>query len=505
MAVIVAIDAGTTGVRALAVDEAGQPCGWRYQEFPQHFPRPGWVEHDPEDIWAAVVDTVGSLARGLASEGRTIAAVGIAVQRETTVVWDRRTGRPLAPAIVWQDRRTAGACEALQEAGYLPLSRRTGLVLDPYFSATKLAWLLGAGGVAAGPDLAFGTVDSWILSRLTGGAVHATDATNASRTLLFDIGELAWSEELCALFGVPPSCLPEVRASSGSFGAVSTGVIDGLAAGTPITGIAGDQQASLFGQACFEPGMTKATFGTGTFVLMNSGPTVPPAPEGLLTTVAWLLADGSVSYALEGSVFVSGAAIQWLRDELGVIADAAEIGPLAASLPDSGGVVFVPAFAGLGSPWWDPHARGTVLGITRGTGRAHLARALVEAMAYQTRDAVDAMAAASGLAVASIRADGGASVMDLLLQLVADQVRVGVARPRVAETTALGAAYLAGLGVGLWSSPAEVARQWALDRRFTPVAPAEDADRLYVQWQRAVERARGWAAPVPRGADDGRT
>jgi glycerol kinase len=497
MAVIVAIDAGTTGVRALAVDEAGQPRGWRYQEFPQHFPRPGWVEHDPEDIWAAVTVTVGSLAGALAASGQTIAAVGITDQRETTVVWDRRTGRPLAPAIVWQDRRTAAACEALQRAGHLPMiRRRTGLVLDPYFSATKLAWLLGEGGVTAGPELAFGTVDSWILFKLTGGAVHATDATNASRTLLYDIGELAWSEELCELFGVPAACLPEVRPSSGTFGAVAAGVVDGLAAGIPITGIAGDQQAALFGQACVEPGMTKATFGTGTFVLMNVGPTLPPPVEGLLTTVGWLLADGSVTYALEGSVFVSGAAIQWLRDGLGVITEAAETGPLAASLPDAGGVVFVPAFAGLGSPWWDPHARGTIVGITRGTGRAQLARAVVEAMAYQTRDAVDAMAAASGLAVTSIRADGGASVMDLLLQLVADQLRVDVARPRVAETTALGAAYLAGLGRGMWSSPDEVARQWALDRLFTPEATAEAADRQYAEWRRAIERSRGWAAPT---------
>jgi len=497
MAVIVAIDAGTTGVRALAVDEAGQPRGWRYQEFPQHFPRPGWVEHDPEDIWAAVTVTVGSLAAALAASGQTIAGIGITDQRETTVVWDRRTGRPLAPAIVWQDRRTAAACEALQQAGHLPMiRRRTGLVLDPYFSATKLAWLLGEGGVTSGPDLAFGTVDSWILFKLTGGAVHATDATNASRTMLYDIGELAWSEELCELFGVPAACLPEVRPSSGTFGAVAAEIVDGLAAGTPITGIAGDQQAALFGQACVEPGMTKATFGTGTFVLMNVGPTLPPPVEGLLTTVGWLLADGSVAYALEGSVFVSGAAIQWLRDGLGVITEAGETGPLAASLPDAGGVVFVPAFAGLGSPWWDPHARGTIVGITRGTGRAQLARAVVEAMAYQTRDAVDAMAAASGLAVTSIRADGGASVMDLLLQLVADQLRVDVARPQVAETTALGAAYLAGLGRGMWSSPDEVARQWALDRLFTPESTVEDADRQYGEWRRAIDRSRGWAAPT---------
>jgi len=497
MAVIVAIDAGTTGVRALAVDEAGRPRGWRYQEFPQHFPRPGWVEHDPEEIWAAVAATVGSLATALAGEGHAIAAVGITDQRETTVVWDRTTGRPLAPAIVWQDRRTAAACDALRQAGHLPMIRaRTGLVLDPYFSATKLAWLLTEGGVTAGPDLAFGTVDSWILSRLTAGAVHATDATNASRTLLYDIGELAWSEELCGLFGIPAACLPEVRPSNAAFGAVADGAVDGLAAGIPITGIAGDQQAALFGQACVEPGMTKATFGTGTFVLMNVGPEPPPPADGLVTTIGWLLADGSVSYALEGSIFASGAAIQWLRDGLGVIAEAAETGPLAASLADSGGVVVVPAFTGLGSPWWDPYARGTIVGITRGTGRAHLARAVVEAMAFQTRDAVDAMVAASGLGVSTIRVDGGAAVMDVLLQLVADQLRVDVARPQVAETTALGAAYLAGLGRGIWSSPGEVAEQWALDWLATPTATVEDADRLYAQWRRAVDRARGWAEPT---------
>jgi len=497
MAVIVAIDAGTTGVRALAVDEAGRPRGWRYQEFPQHFPRPGWVEHDPEEIWAAVAATVGSLATALAGEGHAIAAVGITDQRETTVVWDRTTGRPLAPAIVWQDRRTAAACDALRQAGHLSMIRaRTGLVLDPYFSATKLAWLLTEGGVTAGPDLAFGTVDSWILSRLTAGAVHATDATNASRTLLYDIGELAWSEELCGLFGIPAACLPEVRPSNAAFGAVADGAVDGLAAGIPITGIAGDQQAALFGQACVEPGMTKATFGTGTFVLMNVGPEPPPPADGLVTTIGWLLADGSVSYALEGSIFASGAAIQWLRDGLGVIAEAAETGPLAASLADSGGVVVVPAFTGLGSPWWDPYARGTIVGITRGTGRAHLARAVVEAMAFQTRDAVDAMVAASGLGVSTIRVDGGAAVMDVLLQLVADQLRVDVARPQVAETTALGAAYLAGLGRGIWSSPGEVAEQWALDWLATPTATVEDADRLYAQWRRAVDRARGWAEPT---------
>ncbi|HEY2427517.1 MAG TPA: glycerol kinase GlpK [Acidimicrobiales bacterium] len=491
MAGILAIDAGTTGVRALTIDEGGRPVDWSYREFPQSFPRPGWVEHDPDAIWSAVVETVAEVA------GRSgpISAVGITDQRETTVVWDRRSGRPLAPAIVWQDRRTAAACDALRAAGHLPLVRRlTGLVLDPYFSATKLAWLLTEGGVASGPDLAFGTVDSWLMWKLTGGGLHATDPSNASRTLLYDIGRLQWSPELCDLFGVPMSCLPEVRPSSGAFGAVAADAIPGLPGGTPITGVAGDQQAALFGQACVEPGMTKNTYCTGSFVLMNVGPECPAPVEGLLTTVGWTLADGSTAYALEGAIFVTGAAIQWLRDGLGVIAEAAEIGPLAASVPDTEGVVLVPAFTGLGSPWWDPYARGTILGVTRGTGRAHLARAVVEAMAYLTRDVVDAMTAASGRPVTALRADGGAAVMDLLLQLVADQLQVPVARPVVQETTALGAAYLAGLAAGVWSSPAEVNDQWALDRQFTPAVSPAAADRGHEQWQRAVQRSRGWSA-----------
>ncbi len=486
MAVIVAIDAGTTGVRALAVDDDGQPAGWEYREFPQHFPRPGWVEHDPTEIWTAVQETVAALA----ARTGPVAAVGITNQRETTVVWDRRTGLPLAPAIVWQDRRTAARCDELRASGSLPVVRqRTGLVLDPYFSATKLSWLLHDGGVAAGPDLAFGTVDAWLVWQLTGGAVHATDPGNASRTMLFDIGALAWSDELCDLFTVPISCLPEVRASSGSFGTVASGPLSGV----PITGVAGDQQAALFGQACVEPGMTKNTYGTGSFVLMNIGDQCPEPVDGLLTTVGWTLADGTTAYALEGAIFVTGAAIQWLRDGLGVIASADEVGPLAASVDDSGGVVLVPAFTGLGSPWWDPYARGTLVGLTRGSGRAELARAVVEAMAYLTRDVVDAMAAAAGRPVTALRADGGAAVMDLLLQLVADQLGARVDRPRVQETTALGAAYLAGLAAGVWDAPSDVATLWALDRSFVPTADRHAADGAYTRWVRAVSRSRGWA------------
>jgi glycerol kinase len=483
MGVVVAVDAGTTGVRAFALDESGQPIAWEYREFPQHYPRPGWVEHDPLEIWAAVEETLGALHPRVGPA----AAIGVTNQRETTVVWDRRSGRPLAPAIVWQDRRTAARCEELRNAQVLPLVReRTGLVLDPYFSGTKLEWLLGPGRVGRGPDLAFGTVDSWIVWNLTAGAVHATDPGNASRTMLYDITALAWSPELCELFGVPASCLPEVRPSSGDFGTVAAGPFRG----TPVAGVAGDQQSALFGQACVAPGMTKNTYGTGSFVLMNVGAPCPPPVDGLLTSVGWQLADGSVAYALEGAVFVTGAAIQWLRDELGIIGAAAETGPLAASVPDSGGVVFVPAFTGLGSPWWDPYARGTVVGLTRGSGRAQLARAVVEAMAFLTRDVVEAMSRAASRPVTALRVDGGASVMDLLLQLVADQLGVVVDRPTVQETTALGAAYLAGLAVGTWARTDDL---WALERSFAPSGDRAAADAAYAGWHRAVERARGWA------------
>ena len=360
MPVVIAIDAGTTGVRSFALRDDGTPAGYAYREFPQHFPAPGLVEHDPDDIWDATTATLADLLERLG--GETVAALGITNQRETTVVWDRPTGRPLHRALVWQDRRTAGRCDALAEAGYLDeVRRRTGLVLDPYFSATKLEWLLTEGGVAAGPDLAFGTVDSWLLWKLTGGEVHATEASNASRTMLFDIEALAWAPELLDLFGVPAGCLPEVRASGSRFGVTAAGTP--LAEGIPVSGILGDQQAALFGQACLEPGLSKNTYGTGSFVLMNVGDTCPPPVEGLLTTVAWTTMQGrpGATYALEGAIFVTGAAIQWLRDELGLIRESADIGPLAASVPDTGGVFLVPAFAGLGSPWWDPHARGTIV------------------------------------------------------------------------------------------------------------------------------------------------
>ncbi len=485
MSVVVAIDAGTTGVRTLAVDTAGRPVGWSYRELPQHFPRPGWVEHDPEEIWAAVETTLAELRSAL---DQPIAAIGVTNQRETVVAWDRRTGEPLHDAIVWQDRRTASRCRRLEDDGHLPIVREaTGLVLDPYFSATKMAWLLAEGGVHAGPRLALGTVDSWILWKLTGGATFATDPSNASRTLLYDIRHGAWSTELCDLFGVPVAALAEVRRTSGRLGTTSDGI--------PVSALVGDQQAALFGQACVRPGMAKNTYGTGSFVLMNVGTTCPAPVEGLLTTVAWSLPGVPPVYALEGSIFATGAAISWLRDGLGIIDSPADIGPLAESVRDSQGVAFVPAFSGLGSPWWDPHARGTIVGLSRGSGRAQLARAAVEAMAYQTRDVVEAMTAAVGHPIGELRVDGGASVLDLLLQIQADQLRVPVARPIVRESTALGAAYLAGLAEGVWSSTDEVAGLWREEARFTPRAPQSVVDSRHATWCRAVDRSRRWAHP----------
>ena len=489
MSVVVAIDAGTTGVRSRAVFADGREPIASYREFPQYFPRPGWVEHDAEEIWTAVLATLRDVVGRI---GEPVAAIGITNQRETVVAWSARTGAPLHRAIVWQDRRTADRCDEL--APHLATVReRTGLVLDPYFTGTKAAWLLREGGVGAGPDLRIGTIDAWLVWRLTGGASFVTDPSNASRTMLFDIREMRWSDELCDLLGVPIAALPEVRPSSGVLGRTADGL--GLPSGIPIAGVAGDQQAALFGQACLDRGSAKNTYGTGSFVLMNVGTTCPPPTEGMLTTVAWRIGDEPPVYALEGAVFVTGAAIQWLRDGLGIIASAAEIGPLAASVPDSGGVVVVPAFAGLGSPWWDAYARGAIFGITRGTTRAHLARAVVDSIAWQVRDVVDAMVAASGVALRDLRVDGGAAVMDLLLQTQADALGVPVLRPRELETTAMGAAYLAGLAVGVWGSPADVAAAWRLERTFAP-ASAEAAplmDAAHDQWLEAVRRSRDWA------------
>ncbi len=490
MGIIVALDAGTTGVRALAVDADGTVSGISYREFTQHFPRPGWVEHDLDEIWDAIQTVIAEL---MESTDEPVSAIGITNQRETVAAWSRSTGAPRHRAIVWQDRRTAAVCDELTDAGHLRLVRSTtGLVLDPYFSGTKFGWLLSEGGVTADDDLALGTIDSWLIWKLTGGETHVTEPSNASRTLLFDIDSLGWSEELCDLLGVPVDALPEVRPSSGRFGV--TADTTALGAGIPISGVAGDQQAALFGQACFEPGMTKNTYGTGSFVLMNVGTTCPDPVDGLLTTVAWTLADdGPATYAYEGAIFVTGAAIQWLRDGLGIIDDAAEIGPLASSVEDSGDVYFVPGFAGLGSPWWDAYARGTIVGLTRGTGRAELARATVESMVYQTRDVVDAMSRASGQPLTELRVDGGASVMDILLQLQADQLGVPVTRPANSELTALGAAYLAGLAEGVWDSPSTVSDRWRAEDTFTPNDDREAADRGYDRWLQAVERSRGWA------------
>jgi glycerol kinase len=516
---VVAIDAGTTGVRALAVDAQARVTDVAYRELTQHFPRPGWVEHDPDEIWTAVRDTLAELATRLAETkpSTAVAAIGITNQRETLVAFDRSTGRPLHRAIVWQDRRTAQLCAELSRAGHLPLVRaRTGLVLDPYFSATKAVWLLRHGDLALAPDdpnLSFCTVDTWVLWNLTGGAAYATDPSNASRTLLLNTETLAWDPELCDLFGVPLRTLPEVRPSAGRLGTASLADLDppaaaGVLDGVPVSAVLGDQQAALFGQACVDPGMVKVTYGTGSFVLANAGPQRPPAPEGLVVSCAWDLgahADpvrGRVAYALEGSTFVSGAAIQWLRDGLGIINAASDVGPLASSVPDSGGVTFVPALTGLGSPWWDPDARGIITGLTRGAGRAQLARACVEAMAFQVRDMTDAMSAAmsapsettaSAQPLSALRADGGAAAMDLLLELQAEHSRVPVARPRSLESTALGAATMAGLAEGVWSSLDELAALWEAETVFEPQLPAELADATYAVWRRSVEKAKGWA------------
>lgn len=491
MGYVVALDAGTTGVRAMAVNEAGEIDSIAYREFTQHFPEPGWVEHDLDEIWDRMREVIDELAAGLTEP---VAAIGITNQRETAAAWDRRTGQPLHRAIVWQDRRTAEVCDRLEADGHLPMVRATtGLVLDPYFTGTKFAWLLERGGVTADENLALGTIDTWLIWKLTGGAAFVTEPSNASRTLLFDIERLSWSSELCDLLGVPIDALPEVRPTSGRFGL--TADTTDLGAGIPISGVAGDQQAALFGHACFEPGMTKNTYGTGSFLLMNVGTSCPPPVDGLLTTVAWTLGpDQPATYAYEGAIFVTGAAIQWLRDGLDLIDDASEIGPLAASVPDTGDVFVVPAFTGLGSPWWDPYARGAILGLTRGTGKAELARAVVESMAYQTRDVLDAMTAASGRRLDELRVDGGASVMDVLLQIQADQIGVPVSRPSSQETTALGAAYLAGLAESFWDGPEAVSSAWKLDRRFTPAEDRRAADRLHRRWLEAVGRSRGWAS-----------
>jgi glycerol kinase len=487
---VLAIDAGTTGVTALVVGEDGGVLARGYREFAQLFPRPGWVEHEPDDIWTA---TVAACREALARTDAQPTCIGITDQRETAVVWDPRTLHSPRPAIVWQDRRTTGICDRLRSDGVEErVAALTGLRLDPYFTGTKFAWLAAEepqlwSRVREG-SLVLGTVDSYVIARLTGGAAHVTDPSNASRTLLFDLEKGSWSDELCEVFDVPRSALPEVVPSSGVVGTTDPDSFLGLS--LPVAGIAGDQQAALFGQACYSPGDTKCTYGTGSFVLTNTGSAPVRSDAGLLSTVAWDIGDGLV-YALEGSIFVTGAAVQWLRDGLGLIDSAAEIEGLARTVPDAGDVVFVPALTGLGAPHWDPHARGAVVGITRGTTRAHLARATLEAIAFQVRDVVDVMVSEAGLSVPELSADGGASANDLLMQLQADQLGVPVRRPVVAETTALGAAFLAGLGTGVWGSTDELAQTWALDRRFEPEAGRRD-DGRHARWRDAVTRAGNW-------------
>ena len=490
MSHVLAIDQGTTGSRAIVFDRGGRAVASAYEEFPQHYPRPGWVEHDPEEIWLSVQRTVQKALAGV--PGRTIAAVGITNQRETTVVWDRRTGRPVGNAIVWQCRRTAGRCRDLAaRPGMSRLVRqKTGLPIDAYFSATKLEWILDRGGLrgrAAKGRLAFGTTDAWVLWKLTGGRSHATDPTNASRTMLFDIRRLAWDPDLLDLFRVPAGVLPEVRPSSGEFG--RTVRLGRLPAGVPVMGVAGDQQAALFGQAGFRPGAIKNTYGTGAFILLNTGRRLVESRHGLVTTVA-CGPGGRAVYALEGSVFVAGAAIQWLRDELGLIATAADSEAAAAAVGDTAGVYFVPAFVGLGAPYWDSEARGAIVGLTRGATRNHLVRAALEAMAYSTRDVLETMRRDSGIKVRELRVDGGASVNDLLCRFQAGVLGIPVLRPKTVETTSLGAAYLAGLGAGLWDSTAAIEALRVDERRFAPAMTRGQADRLYAGWQAAVRKAR---------------
>jgi glycerol kinase len=491
---ILALDQGTTSSRAIVFDREGRARATAQSEFTQIYPKPGWVEHDPAEIWSSQIG-VAIEAMGRAGVGpRDLAAVGITNQRETAIVWDRSTGLPIYNAIVWQDRRTADYLAGLRSKGLEGMVRdRTGLVLDPYFSASKLRWVLdkvpGAQARAERGELAFGTVDSWLVYQLTRGTVHATDATNASRTLLYDIHERAWNDELLGVFHVPRAMLPEVRDSIGLFGEVTSDL--GLG-GVPIAGIAGDQQAALFGQRCTHKGMIKNTYGTGCFMLMNTEEAAPRSAHGLVTTVAWQRA-GRAHYALEGSVFVAGAAVQWLRDGLGLIGTAPEIEALAATVPDSGGCYVVPAFTGLGAPYWDPYARGTICGLTRGVTRAHLARAVLESIAHQSADLAEAMAADSGVAPEELRVDGGASRNDLLMQIQSDLLQAAVSRPKVTETTALGAAYLAGLAVGFWADETDLATGWALDRRFEPTINADQAAERRRGWKRAVERSRGWA------------
>ena len=485
MSFILALDQGTTSSRAILFDQQGNIHGVAQREFQQLYPQAGWVEHDPLEIWAsqkAVMEEV------TATSTEKPHAIGITNQRETTVVWDRATGAPVYNAIVWQDRRTAGFCDQLKRDGHATIIQsKTGLVIDAYFSGSKVTWILdnvpGARDRAGRGELAFGTVDSWLVWQLTNGKVHVTDPSNASRTMLFNIHTGSWDADLLTLFRIPASMLPEVKSSSEVYGETSKGI--------PIAGIAGDQQAALFGQMCLTPGMSKNTYGTGCFLLQQTGAHATESKNKLLTTIAWKI-NGKTEYALEGSVFIGGAVVQWLRDGLGIIQSAAEIEGLARSVPDNGGVYLVPAFAGLGTPHWDQYARGTMVGLTRGTTKAHIARAALEGIAFQVADLLAAMRADAGIPLTELRVDGGASLNNLLMQIQADLLGVPVVRPKVSETTALGAAYLAGLATGFWSSTAEIATQWQVDQRYETQMNREQANAMQHQWQRAVERSKGW-------------
>jgi glycerol kinase len=492
MAYLLALDQGTTSSRAIVFDPKGTVISLAQKEFKQFFPSPGWVEHDAEEIWSTQYAVANEALARAHLRPREIGAIGITNQRETTVLWDRATSRPLGPAIVWQDRRTAPLCDELRQLGVEDAVReKTGLLLDPYFSATKLSWLLdhipGARARAERGELAFGTIDSWLVWKLTDGKLHITDPSNASRTLLYNLSLRNWDPELLALFRIPPSLLPEVRSSSERYGTTDSHIFS-----NPIclSGIAGDQQAALFGQGCSKPGLAKATYGTGCFLLMNIGTLPVISPHRLLTTVAWSL-QGKMTYAMEGSVFIAGAAIQWLRDNLGLIRESKEIDLLAGSVPDSGGVCFVPAFTGLGAPYWDPSARGALLGLTRGTEKGHIARAALEAIAFSAADVLSAMEKAAGSKLKELRVDGGASASDLMMQFQADLSRVPVLRPKTRELTAFGAAMLAGIAAGVVDSPKAVSAGWELERSFLPANPIDDASKR--RWEKAIERAKGWS------------
>ena len=492
---ILALDQGTTSSRAILFDHDGNIVATAQQEFTQYYPQPGWVEHDANEIWGSQLSVAQQVLQAQNVQADDVAAIGITNQRETTIVWDRATGEPIHPAIVWQDRRTSQFCDELKAEGFdQTILQQTGLVTDAYFSGTKLKWILdhveGARARAERGELAFGTVDCFLAWRLSGGQLHLTDVSNACRTMLFDIHRAEWSSDILERLNIPPQVLPQVMPSSMVYGETASEWFGGH---IPLAGIAGDQQAATFGQAAFHQGMAKNTYGTGSFLLMNTGSQAVTSRNKLLTTIAWQLQDAPVQYALEGSIFITGAAVQWLRDELQLIRDAQETEALATSVADSGGVMVVPAFAGLGAPYWDQYARGTIVGLTRGSGRAHIVRATLESMAFQTRDVVEAMLADGDFSLKALRVDGGAVRNNFTMQFQADILGVPVERPAVTETTALGAAYLAGLAVGFWQSQSEIATQWKLERAFEPTMSADQRETLYAQWKRAVERSRGWA------------